>query len=220
MIEKLETNLWRVETPLKSPPLDRVMTIAKLSTGGLVVHSVIALDDYGELDALGAVEYIVIPNGWHRMDALAYKARYPNARVLGPKGSRARIEKMLKLDGFVEDLKDRDVALAYVEGTRGLELMMTVLSENRTSLVFTDAIFNMPHRTGLQGFMLKHVMQSSGGPKVTRVGRLFLIRDKAKFAAQLEQLAAHGVTRIVVAHNEVISDDPAGTLRRIAASVR
>jgi len=47
-----------------------------------------------------------------------------------------------------------------------------------------------------------------------------LIRDKQAFAAQLEQLAAQNVTRIVVAHNEVISVDPAGVLRGIAASMR
>jgi len=66
---------------------------------------------------------------------------------------------------------------------------------------------------------LKHVLGSSGGPKVTRLGRLLLIKDKKEFAAQLEQLAAQNVTRVIVAHNEVISVDVAGVLRGIAASV-
>ncbi|MEO8842106.1 MAG: hypothetical protein ABI704_11080 [Kofleriaceae bacterium] len=221
-IEQLETNLWRVEASLKSPPLERVMTIAKLSTGGLVLHSVVALDDakMTELDSLGPVKYIVVPNGWHRLDAASYKARYPEARVLAPKASRKKIEKLVKVDGTLEELVDRDVKLGVVEGTRGLEALMTVTSGDRVSLVFTDVIFNMPHRTGLQGFVLKHLMDSSGGPKVTRIGRTFLIKDKPAFAAQLEQLAAQNVTRIVVAHNEVISVDPAGVLRGIAASMR
>ena len=126
----------------------------------------------------------------------------------------------MKVDGTLDELVDRDVKLGVVEGTRGLEAMMTVTSGDRVSLVFTDVIFNMPHRTGFQGFVLKHVMNSSGGPKVTLIGRTFLIKDKNAFAAQLEQLAAQNVTRIVVAHNEVISVDPAGVLRGIAASMR
>lgn len=221
-IEQLETNLWRVEASLKSPPLERVMTIAKLSTGGLVLHSVIALDDarMKELESLGPVAYIVVPNGWHRLDASSYKARYPEARVLAPKASRKKVAKVVAVDGTLEDLVDRDVKLGVVAGTRGLEAMMTVTSGDRVSLVFTDVIFNMPHRTGLQGFVLKHLMASSGGPKVSRIGRTFLIKDKQAFAAQLEQLAAHDVTRIIVAHNEVISVDPAGVLRGIAASMR
>jgi hypothetical protein len=97
---------------------------------------------------------------------------------------------------------------------------MIVKSGERTSLVFTDSIFNMPHKTGFHGFVLKHVMKSSGGPRVTRIGRMFLIKDKPAFAAQLEQLAAQGVTRVVVAHHEVISVDAAGALRDVAASVR
>ena len=221
-IEQLETNLWRVEASIKTPPLERVMTIAKLSTGGLVVHSVIALDDaeMARLDALGPIEYIVVPNGWHRMDASSYKARYPKARVLTTRSARKRVAAAVQVDGTIDELVDRDVQLAVVEGTRGLESLMTVKTGDRVSLVFTNVIFNMPHRSGLQGFVLKHLMASSGGPKITRVGKLFLIRDKRAFAAQLEQLAAHDVTRIVVAHNEVISVDPAGVLRRIAASLR
>lgn len=221
-IEQLETNLWRVEASMKSPPLERVMTIAKLSTGGLVLHSVVALDEaqMAELESFGPVKYIVVPNGWHRLDAAGYKARYPEARVLTPKAARKRVEQIVKVDGTLEELVDRDVKLGLVEGTRGLEAMMTVTSGDRVTLVFTDVIFNMPHRTGFQGFVLKHVMSSSGGPKVTRIGRTFLIRDKQAFAAQLEQLAAQNVTRIVVAHNEVISVNPAGILRGIAASMR
>ena len=184
-IEQLETNLWRVEASLKSPPLERVMTIAKLSTGGLVLHSVIALDD---------VQMTV--------------------------ASRKKVEQVVKVDGTIDELVDSDVVLGVVEGTRGLEAMMTVTSGDRVTLVFTDVIFNMPHKTGLQGFVLRHVLDSSGGPKVTRLGRTFLIKDKQAFAAQLEQLAAQNVTRIVVAHNEVISVDPAGVLRGIAASMR
>jgi hypothetical protein len=220
-IEQLEPNLWRVEASIKRPPLERVMTIVKLSDGGLLIHSAIMLDEPAmkQLDALGVVKTIVVPNGWHRMDAAAFKARYPEARVLAPKKARERVAKVVAVDGTLEEFSDPTVQLTTVAGTRGLEALMTVTSGDRTSVVFTDSVFNMPHKTGLNGFILKHVLASSGGPKVTRIGRAFLIKDKKEFAAQLEQLAAQNVTRVIVAHNEVISVDVAGVLRGIAASV-
>jgi len=220
MLERLEDNLWRAEASVPKMPLHRVMTVAKLASGGLVVHSAIALPDYAELDALGAVKFIVVPNGWHRLDAKAYAERYPQARVLAPSGSKKKVEQIVPVSGGLEDLVDRDVSLTSVAGSKDLEALMIVKSGERTSLVFTDSIFNMPHKTGFQGFVLKHVMKSSGGPRVTRIGRMFLIKDKPAFAAQLEQLAAQGVTRVVVAHHEVISVDAAGALRDVAASVR
>ena len=84
----------------------------------------------------------------------------------------------MTVDGTVEELSDPTVELTTVAGTRDLEVLMIVKSGDRTSVVFTDAVFNMPHKTGLNGFVLKHVLDSSGGPKVTRIGRLFLIKDK------------------------------------------
>ncbi|MEP6861930.1 MAG: hypothetical protein ABJE66_14985 [Deltaproteobacteria bacterium] len=220
MLEQLEDNLWRAEARVPKMPLHRVMTVAKLASGGLVVHSAIALPDYAELDALGAVKFIVVPNGWHRMDAKAYVERYPEAKVLAPPGSKKKISKVVPVTGELSDLVDRDVALTTVAGTKDLEALMTVRSGERTTLVFTDAIFNMPHKTGFQGFVLKHVMGSSGGPRVSRIGKMFMVKDKPAFAAQLEQLAARGVTRVVVSHHEVISVDAAGALRDVASSLR
>jgi hypothetical protein len=220
MLERLEDNLWRAEARVPKMPLHRVMTVAKLASGGLVVHSAIALPDYAELDALGAVKFIVVPNGWHRMDAKVYVERYPQAKVLAPRGSKQKISKVVPVTGELSDLVDRDVSLTTVDGTKELEALMTVKSGERTTLVFTDAIFNMPHKTGFQGFVLKHVMGSSGGPRVSRIGKMFMVKDKPAFAAQLEQLAAQGVARIVVSHHEVISVDAAGALRDVAASLR
>jgi hypothetical protein len=45
------------------------------------------------------------------------------------------------------------------------------------------------------------------------------VKDRARFRAQLEALAAiPGLRRVIVSHR-VIDEDPAGTLRRVAASL-
>jgi hypothetical protein len=222
-IEPLEDNLWRVEGSLPNMPLKRVMTLARLGSGDLVLHNPVALDAtaMSAVDAWGRVAFLVVPNGWHRLDLHAFRARYPNAQVLAPPGARAKVA---EVEPDVVDITvfpdDPNVSLGVVDGTKGLEAVMTVKSPGGVSVVFADAVFNMPHRPGFQGLVLRHVTASSGGPLVSRVARWFLIKDKGAFAAHLERLATPDLRRVIVAHHETITDDPAGALRRVAATVR
>jgi len=187
-----------------------------------VIYSAVAIGEaeMAKLDALGPVKFIVVPNGYHRLDGGAYTARYPQARVLAPRGSKKRVAQVAPDVGELSEISDPAVTLTTVAGTRNVEALLIVKSGDKTSVVFTDTVFNMPHKHGLPGFVLEHITQSTGGPKVSRLARLFIIKDKAAFAAQLEQLAADKPVRVLVAHHEMITQDAANVLRAIAASVR
>jgi hypothetical protein len=222
-IEALDDGLWRALGTLPKMALKRVMTIARLGSGELVIHNPIALDEgeMAKLETFGRIAYLVVPNGWHRQDLLAFHRRYPDAAVLAPRGA---LEKVAKVAPSVADLRsfpaDPKVSLEVVDGTGELEALMTVSSVEGKTLVFGDAVFNMPHLPGLTGFVLRYVTGSSGGPKVSRVARLFMIKDKRAFAAHLERLATSDLRRVIVAHHQVIQAQPAETLRRVAATVR
>jgi hypothetical protein len=222
-LELLEPGLWRVEGALPNMPLRRVMTLARLASGDLVVHNPIALDSrtMAELDALGRVAFLVVPNGWHRLDLHAFHVRYPAAVVLAPPGSLAKVA---AVEPSARDLTamppDPSVSLGVVDGTGGLEAVMTVKGRDGITLVFADAVFNMPHQRGFHGFVLRHITRSTGGPRVSRIARLFLIKDRAAFAAHLERLATADLRRVIVAHHESVTEDPAAMLRKVAASVR
>lgn len=219
-LEQLSPRLWRVQGAVPGTPLQRVMTLAKRADGTVVVHSAIAIDLelMKEIDGWGKVAWIVVPNGYHRRDAPRFKARYPDAKVLAPKGSRKKVEDVVKVDGTLEDFPaDPHVSFAMLRGCRDAEGVMIVKDEDGTSLVFTDALFNMPHVGGVSGFVLRYIAGSSGGPRVTKLGKMLLVKDKAAFAEQLRELAAEDrLRRVVVAHHEVIRDDPAQVLRDIA----
>jgi len=74
--------------------------------------------------------------------------------------------------------------------------------------------------SGFSGFVFKHVTRSSGGPRVSRIARLFLVKDKAAFRAHLERLAStKDLRRVIVSHHETITEDPAGALRAVAATL-
>lgn len=223
-LQRLSGRVHRVEGKLESgPPLTRVMTVAQMADRKLVIHSPIAMaeTEMAALEALGPVGYIIVPNHWHRLDAPRFASRYPDARVLCPSGSRKKVEEVVRVDGTTSDFPaDPHVHFEPIDGIAEIEAAMVVRDEDGLTLVLTDAVFNMPHRAGIAGFILRHVTGSSGGPRVSRLIKHFLIKDRARFRASLERFAAlPDLKRVIVAHHETIERDPSRVLREIAQSL-
>lgn len=222
-IEKLEPNLWRVQGTLPGMALKRVMTLVRLQDGRVVIHSAIALDDaeMAEIEAWGRPAMLLVPNRFHRLDAPAYVARYPDLQVLSPRGSRRGVEEVVRVDGDYDAFgEDPSLSLEHLDGVHDAEGVLTVRSPGGSTLVFNDAIFNLPHGRGLAGFIFRYLTASTGGPKVTRIGRLFLVKDKGQFKGHLERLAdTPGLKRIIVSHHRMITDEPAAVLREVAAAL-
>ncbi len=222
-IEKLSDRLWRVEGALPGMEMKRVMTIAKRADGTLVIHNAIALrePEMAEIEAWGKVATIVVPNGFHRLDAKVFAERYPQARVLCPPGSRSKVEQVVPVVGSYADLApDGIVDLELLDGTRQREGVMIVRAGSVLGLVFNDAVFNMPHLRGFTGFLLRRVTASTGGPRVSRIAKLLLVADKPAFRAHIEKLAdLPGLTHVVVSHHQTITQDPAGTLKSVVAAI-
>lgn len=218
-IERLEDDLWRVEGSLPGIPLRRVMTIARRGDGRLVIHNAIALDAaaMAELDAWGEVGFILVPNGFHRLDARVFKERYPKAAVLCPRGSREKVEEVVAVDGAYDDFPaDPGVRLETLDGVGAAEGVMIVESPGgRVTLVFNDAVFNMPHGTGFSGLVFRYLTQSTGGPRISRLVKLFVIKDRRAFRDHLARLAAlPGLYRMIVSHDRTSEGDAAEALRR------
>ncbi len=222
-IEKLSSRVWRVEGDVPGMPLKRVMTVVKRSDGRLVVHNAICLDDAAmrEIEAWGPIAFLLVPNAMHRLDAPAFHARYPSARVLTAPGSRAKVAEVVKDVGLYAEMpEDAAVSLAVLDGVGESEGFVRVDDETGVTLVLNDAVFNMPHLDGMQGFVLKHVTLSSGGPRVSRLGRFLLVKDKAAFVAALHRLAdTPGLVRVIVSHHQTITDRPGDALRAAAATL-
>ena len=222
-IEKLAENLWRVEGDLEGMPLKRVMTLVKRANGSLLVHNAVALEEpaMAEIDAWGTVGEIIVPNSFHRIDAPRFKARYPSAKVYCPKAARAKVEKVVPVDATYEDFESDDtVRVDHVDGTGNGEGVLTVHSKDGVTLVFNDVIFNMPHFSGFQGWVFRNVTKSSGGPRVSRIGKFFLVKDKRAVIAHLERLAeTSDLRRVIVSHHEMVTADAANAIRQAVATL-
>jgi hypothetical protein len=222
-IEELSENLWRIQGSLPNMGLKRVMTVARLANDDLVIHNGIALDDQSmaRLEAWGRPAWLLVPSAYHRLDAPAFAARYPEMRVLCPAGARGKVAKVVDVHGTADAFPADDaVQLQPVEGIKNAEDVLMVTSSDGTTLVFTDLIFNMPHGTGMNGWFFRYLTASTGGPRISRMVRLFLIADKRALRAHLERLASlPNLVRVIVSHHRMITDDPAGTLRAVAATL-
>jgi hypothetical protein len=214
-------NLWTIEGDVPDMPLKRRMTLVKRANGGLVVHSALALEDalMEKIDAWGAVDTIVVPNGWHRLDAPTFKKRYPDAKIVCPGGSRKKVEEVVAVDADYESCQSDDtVRFEHLDGTKDGEGVLSVRSKDGITLVFNDVLFNVPHLPGGQGFVLK-LLGSTGGPKVTRIGKLFVVRNKRALRAHLERLATADVVRLIPGHGDVIDSDAPAVLRSVATAL-
>lgn len=223
-IEKLEENLWEIEGEVPGLPMKRRMTLIRLDDGSVVVHNGICLNEeaQSELDAWGKVRFIIVPNGWHRLDAPAYAARYPDALVLCPDPARKLVMKRVRVDGNLSLLpQDRMLEHAPLAGSKIAEHVLTVRSGGRATLVFNDTIFNLPKLPGLKGFIYGAI-GSTGGPKVTPLMRLISVRDRAALRGHLEQLAAiPGLARVIPGHGTMAegTEDAQSLLRAAVASL-
>lgn len=206
-IEKLTECLWRVEGALPGMSLRRVMTIAKRNDERLVINSAIALGEaeMQEIEAFGTPSFLLVPNPQHRLDAPAYKKRYPGIQVLAPRGAREKVERVVTVDGTFEDFPpDGRVELHRLPGVGDLEGLMLVRSSDGVTVVMNDAVFNMDPKKDFLGYAITTLLGSAPGPRVSRLAKLAFIKDKPALKAELERLAAlPDLARLIVAHEKV-----------------
>lgn len=98
--------------PLGSFP--RRMTVVRLSDSRLAVWSAMALreTEMAKFEAFWRAAFLIAPNDHHRLDANAWKERYPQMQVVAPEGSRAQVEKIVPVDTTVPDFGDPNVQFA------------------------------------------------------------------------------------------------------------
>jgi hypothetical protein len=221
-IEQLADNLWRVEGALPGMSLRRTMTIAKRRDGKLVIHSAIALREaqMAELEALGELAYLVIPNRGHRLDAPAYKARYPALRVYTPRGGRAKVERVVQVDGSYEDFpNDESVQLEMLHGVKEGEGVMVVRSRDGVTVVLNDAVMNMDRKRDVLGFMFTTLLGSAPGPRVSRFARMVFVDDRGALREDLQRYSrTPNLVRLIVAHEKVAQGADAARALQTAAT--
>lgn len=218
----LAADLWQVTGSLPNMALPRNMVVWRHPSGGLWLHSVVAVDDatLAALRGLGEVEWVVVPSALHRLDAAWYRERFPGAVVLAPASARARVAEKVAVDGTCEEaLPGLGVACLAPDGLKPEELAYRLpLAGGGAALVLNDCLFHLVEPvSGFGGFMLR-LMGSWGFFGLTRIGRWFLLRDGGAYQRWLLAMAEDVELRVVtVSHGVAVTEGVAAKLREAAA---
>ena len=219
-LRAIAENLWVVDGTIQMPPgpLPRRMTIARLSSGDLVVFSAIALDDdaMAEVETLGRPAFLVVPNAFHREDAPEWKKRFPAMQVVAPELARSAVEEVIRVDDTVGDFGDPTVRFIQVAGTKG-ESALVVHHQSGASLVVNDLIANVQDSRGIMRLVLTLMGFAGSRPQVPRMFKSRAVDDPGLVASQFRDWAnISGLARVVVSHGSIIEDAPAVLLQRLA----
>ena len=221
---RLAENLWWVQGSLPNMSLKRVMTVVRLEGPGspLVIHNAIALEEplMRELEAWGTPEYLIVPNGMHRLDAPAYKKRYPKLKVFAPLGSRRKVEEVLPVNGAYADFPEvPSLELRTLPGISESEGALIVSSRDGRTVILNDVVFNMDRPKDVLGLLITTAFGSAPGPRVSRLAKLTFVKDRHALKAELKSLAAlPGLQRLIVAHDKVAHGPDAKHALETAAS--
>jgi hypothetical protein len=219
--DNILTVTGQVHMPLTDLP--RRMTVVRLNDSRLVVFSAIALDEdeMAALEAYGQPSFLIVPNDHHRLDARIWKDRYPAMQVVAPEGSRAKVNETVTVDTSVPTFGDSKVRFMTVHGTREHEAALMVQTPNGTTLVLNDLVGNIRDGSGFSGWLLRMAGFAGDKAQIPAPVKMLLVDDTNALKAQLLAWAEIGtLKRILVSHGSPIEDNPAQTLRDLAASLR
>jgi hypothetical protein len=219
--EGLLTVVGEIRMPLMKLP--RRMTVVRLRDGRLLIWSAIALDEteMASLERYGVPAFLIVPNDHHRLDAKAWKERYPMLQVVAPEGAREKVSEAVPVDGSSPAFDDPDVLFLVVPGTQGHEAALLVRRPGGTTLVLNDLVGNIRNESGFGGWLLRLMGFAGETAHIPSPVKLTLVKNTEALRAQLLQWAEiPSLKRIVVSHGATIEDEPRQALRDLAASLR
>ena len=218
--KSLAPNLWVVDQPdFGSGPAKGIgtrMTVIKLASGGLFLHSPTKLDDETRraLDSLGEVRAVVAPSRAHHLFVGDYIKTWPSAKLYGPPGlvgdikdfrARSGARPDLKLDAVLGDDPQSEWAgeidQHLFKGARWLNEVVFFHRPSRTA-IFTDLVFNVP-ADSKDARLFYAIVGARGhfGPHL--IVRL-AIRDRKAARESVAKILEWDFDRVIVTHGDVL----------------
>ena len=182
------------------------MTVVRLPGGALWLHSVVAVDDLlaDEIQALGPVRHIVLPNLYHHVYVSDAIGRWPAARVHAPAAMR-RKRPELRIDAELSESPDTEwcgeFVPVHIDGSM-LDETVFVHRPSR-SLVCADLIENFDSSPHLA---TRLYLKAAGLQDRVAFSRLLrpVYRDWRATRRSLERLLAVDFDRVVLTHGRVL----------------
>lgn len=205
---------------VNSIPVSTRMTVIRLESGKLWLHSPIPVDEAlcSELAALGEVSAIVAPNKLHHLFLSACAADYPSATVYGAPGlpnKRPDLPAMSELRHKPMPEWDSQLEQVFVEGIPFANETIWFHPLSAT-LIVTDLVQCYEGDLAWQAWIyawLTGVRKQLNVPYTVRA----LVRDREAVQLSVARILEWPFQRILMAHNTVIEVDAQAQMRRALA---
>lgn len=212
--------VWHAQHPLKFGPISLTtrMTVVRLRDGSLWIHSPVSPTEeiVAALQSIGRVRYVVAPNKSHHLFFLEFLKAFPTAQGFIAEGLES---KRADLAGFPHVPRSAPWS-TELEGffIAGLPLLNETAWFHRDTgtLILTDLLFYFSDANrGLARLISKllGVHETLGMSRTMK----FAIRNRQEFARSVLPLLSLPVQRVIVAHDQIVDDQPVNRLAQAFA---
>ena len=222
-MKPLADSLWLLQysLPLLGDYLGRNVTVLRLCSGDLIIHSTgpFTPEEVAAIHAVGRPAYLVEAITLHDTFAKEGRAAFPDVPYYAPAGFSETV-------GFpTQDLAQPSPAwtgeleVLELAGKSPKAVEYVFLHRPSRTLIVTDLAFNVTKEAPLGARLFASVGVVGGSEHNTGMPRVekFLVSDHEAFHHAVETMLAWDFDRIVVGHGEVIET---GGKQRLGAALR
>lgn len=219
----VHNSVWHAQQPLKFGPISLTtrMTVVRLRDGSLWVHSPIVPTHelIEELQNVGTVRYVVAPNKTHHLFFLAFLNAHPSAQGFIAAGLGSKRPDLSRFPHASHEAPwGPEIEGFFVEGLPSLNETVWFHSDTGT-LILTDLLFCFSEATrGVTGLVAK-LLGVHGKLGMSRTMKLST-KDKQAMARSVLPLLSLPVQRVIVAHDQIIDEQPVQKLVQAFAWLR
>ncbi|MEM7463375.1 MAG: DUF4336 domain-containing protein [Pseudomonadota bacterium] len=227
-LQSFGPNIWTVDGDdvrmFGVLPFTTRMTVVRLETGGLWLHSPVQLtpERHQAVDQLGPVEHLVAPNKIHSLGIAPWKALYPSATVWVSPGFAKRhpdiaIDAVLTTDAAPPWHGEIDHCV--IEGHSVLDEVEFFHKSSRT-LIITDLI--QKHEAEGESWLwrgIKGVVGILGEDGGVPLDILLSIHDKPAMRRSIEAILRWDFDNLILSHGHCLQGGAKAEVRRVLARI-
>lgn len=207
--ELVPGELWVQDEPLRFMGIEcgRRMTVIRLPSGDLLVHSPSQLDPetMAWLSSLGEPRYFVCPNRIHDAHIERAFVAYPDARVFAPPATSTSYSD-LPFHGMLGDQPEPAWAEVVDQAvfTWGMGIAEAVMFHGPSrSLVLADLCFNVQDDASFEMKLLARVF-GIYGKLSTSFDMRFVLRDRPAARRVIDRILEWDFDRVIVGHGAIV----------------
>jgi hypothetical protein len=208
VLKQISENLWVTRSDQTAFKLDigTRMTVVKLrDSQELLVHSPIKIAAE-EINKLGEVKYVVIPNKWRKTHLVHFHQLYPNAQYFCAPDLE-KLEKQVPLKAITENVQDfpwgRDLDHLLIQGMPFFNEVV-FLHKSSKSLILADIGGHMYDGGPLTSQLAMKLLKAKSQPGWSEQEKKLYIRDRKLFEESVARMLRWDFSRVIVAHGEII----------------